>query len=159
MPENKKIANASAMTYAGIKFKSQLEVMTYKTLVEEGFNPQYEPTTYIIWTGFVPTIPFFTKNTLKRKDRRYEVISTSTVRVYKSLTSITYTPDFYFEYGGKKIIVESKGIPNDVFPYKFKMFRKYLEEQPDKENYIIWEIHTKKQLLECINYLRHSLSQ
>ena len=159
MPENKKIANASKMTYAGIKFKSQLEVMTYKTLVEEGFSPQYEPTTYVIWTGFIPTIPFLTKNTLKRKDRRYEVISTSTVRVRKPLTSITYTPDFYFEYEGKKIIVESKGIPNDVFPYKFKMFRKYLEEQPDRDSYMIWEIHTKKQLLECRKYLRQSLSQ
>ena len=159
MAENKKIVGASKMTYNGIKFKSQLEVMTYKTLVEEGFSPQYEPITYVIWTGFVPTIPFFTKNTLKRKDRRYEVISPSTVIVHKPITSITYTPDFYFEYMGKKVIVESKGIPNDVFPYKFKMFRKYLEEQPDRESYIIWEIHTKKQLLECINYLRKSLSR
>ena len=159
MPENKKIINAEARTYDGINFKSHLEVMVYKTLKELGFNPQYEPTTYTIFEGFATTVPFLTKNTLKRKNFRYEVLSPFTVVVRKPIPSITYTPDFYFEYGGKKIIVEAKGVPNDVYPYKLKMFRKYLEEQPDRDSYMIWEIHTKKQLLECINYLRQSLSQ
>lgn len=151
---NKKIVNANPMVCDGIEFRSQLEVMTYKTLKEGGITPEYEKHTFTLWEGFTPTIPFLTKNTLKRKDRRCMPLSTSTMIVHKPLTSITYTPDFYFEYGGRKVIVEAKGVPNDVYPYKFKMFRKYLEQQPDKDAYIIWEIHTKKQLLECISHLK-----
>ena len=41
MKQNKKIKNAHPKEYNHIKFKSQLEVMTYKTLFELGFNPQY----------------------------------------------------------------------------------------------------------------------
>lgn len=159
MSENKKVKNASPKEYNGIKFKSLLEVMTYKILLSEGITPEYEKHTYIIWEGFTPTIPFFTKNTLRRKDKRCIPLSVSTMQVCKPISSITYTPDFYFELGGKKVIIENKGMANDVFPYKFKMFRKYLEEQPDRDAYIIWEIHTKKQLLECLNNLRQLLSQ
>lgn len=159
MSGNKKIKNANPKEYNGIQFKSLLEVMTYKTLVQEGIIPEYETHTYLIWEGFIPTIPFLTKNTLKRKDKRCTPISRTTMMVHKPINGITYTPDFYFELGGKKVIIEAKGVPNDVYPYKFKMFRKYLEEQPDKDTYIIWEIHTKKQLLECLNNLRQSLSQ
>lgn len=159
MSENRKIKNATPKDYDGLHFKSLLEVMTYKVLKQEGFNPEYETHTYLIWEGYVPTIPFFTKNKLKRKDCRFEVLSVNTVKDNRPIMGITYTPDFYFEYGGKKVIVEVKGMLNDVFPYKFKMFRKHLEEQPDKDCYIIWEIYTKKQLLECVNLLRHSVSQ
>jgi len=159
MSGNKKIKNANPKEYNGIQFKSLLEVMTYKTLLQENIVPEYETHTYLIWEGFVPTIPFLTKNTLKRKDKRCIPLSISTMQVRKPINGITYTPDFYFEYGDKKIIVEVKGVANDVYPYKFKMFRKYLEEQPDKDAYIIWEIHTKKQLLECVNHLKTSRSQ
>ena len=46
---NKKIKNATPEEYNNIKFKSKLEVMAYKTLVQAGFEPKYEPYTYIIW--------------------------------------------------------------------------------------------------------------
>lgn len=157
--KNQKVRNASPLVRNGIKFRSLLERITYETLVQEGFHPEYEKHTYIIFEGFIPTVPFFTKNTLKRKDRRYEVIGPSTVSVHRPIDGITYTPDFYFEYEGKKVIVEAKGFPNDVYPYKLKMFRRYLEEQPDRDNYLFWEIHTRTQLIECIKHLRQLLSQ
>jgi len=152
MVENKKIKNATAKEYDGIKFKSLLEVMTYKTLKENGFEPKYEERTFHIWEGFTPHIPFYTKNKYKRKPKGIQVISNKTVLDGKELVDITYTPDFIIEYKNKTIIIECKGMPNEVFPYKFKIFRKHLETL--EGNFILWEIFTKQQLLECIKLLK-----
>ena len=43
---NKKIKNTNKKQYNGIQFKSQLEVMVYKTLLQEGFNVVYEEKPY-----------------------------------------------------------------------------------------------------------------
>lgn len=154
MTDNKKIKNARPKEYNHIKFKSQLEIMTYKTLLEKGFNPKYEEETFILWDGFIPSVPFYTKNSFKRKNHNIEVISPFTVKDKRPPSNITYTPDFTFDYNGKHIIIEVKGLQNDVFPYKFKMFRKSLEKLNDKDNIEVWEIFTKKQLLECIEHLK-----
>ena len=95
---NKKIKNATVKEYDNIKFKSILEVSTYKTLIEYGFKPEYEKHTYVVWTGFIPKIPFYTKNKFKRKNHNIEVLSANTVRDDRPLDSITYTPDFVFTY-------------------------------------------------------------
>lgn len=154
MANNKKIKNAHPKIFNGIKFKSQLEIMTYKILIEQGFSPTYEQKRFVIWEGFCPTIPFLTKNRFKRKNHNIKVLSPFTCKDERPIESITYTPDFTFNYNGKCIIVECKGMMNDVFPYKFKLFRQELEKDPNKQNIELWEIHTKKQLLECIEQLK-----
>lgn len=150
--ENKKIKNATRKEFNSIKFRSLAEVMVYKTLLQQGFSPKYEEKTFLIWEGFTPTIPFYTKNSFKRKNKNIEIVSSSTVKDSRTLGAITYTPDFIFTYKDKTVIVEVKGFSNEVFPYKFKMFRKYLETLEGE--YEVWEIFTKKQLLECINLLK-----
>jgi len=159
MSENKKIKNATKNEFNGISFKSDLEQRVYRALVKEGITPEYETHTFLLWEGFIPTVPFYTKNTFKRKNFRINVLSRTTVQDMRPLSGITYTPDFYMEYLGKKVIIEVKGFTNDVFPYKFKLFRKYLEELPDKDSYIVWEVFNIKQLTECLNDLRQSVSQ
>lgn len=141
--ENKKIRNATPEEYNAIRFKSKIETMVYKTLLQYGFEPEYETHTYTIWEGFRPTVPFYTRNKAK-----------ATILNLKKLINITYTPDFYVEYEGLKIIIEVKGATNDVFPYKFKMFRKHIENMPDKDDYLIFEVFTKKQLLESIEIIK-----
>ena len=155
---NKKIKNATVREYDNVKFKSILEVSTYKTLIEYGFKPEYEKHTYVVWTGFIPKIPFYTKNKFKRKNHNIEVLSANTVRDNRPLDSITYTPDFVFTYNNKTIIIECKGFSNDVFSYKFKMFRKYLQTVYINDSFEIWEIFTKKQLIELINNLKNEKS-
>ena len=59
---NNKVKNAQIIVYNEITFKSKLDLMAYKLLEEKGFNPQYEQNTFIIWQGFKPVVPFFTKN-------------------------------------------------------------------------------------------------
>ncbi len=118
MGENKKILNASRREFDGIKFKSELEVMIYKTLKELGFNPLYEPTTYTLWRGFRPTVPFYDKN------KKTKLLKLN----LKKLIDIKYTPDFIFLYNNVVIVIEAKGMENDVFYIKKKLFRAYLED-------------------------------
>lgn len=154
MIENKKIKNAHPKEYNGIKFKSQLEVMTYRTLLEKGFTPKYEEEKYILWDGFIPSVPFYTKNSFKRRNHNIEVISPFTVKDKRPVQCAVYVPDFTFDYKGRHIIVEVKGFSTDTFKYRFKLFRKSLEYREDKDKLEIWEIFTKKQLLDCIRILK-----
>lgn len=120
--ENKKIRNATPHEYYGILFKSDLERRVYKCLVEEyGINPHYEGKTYTYWEGIKPTVPFYDRQKVRGK------------HVYKlhlnqnRLISMKYTPDFIFNYFGIEVIIEVKGIENDQFPLRKKLFRAYLE--------------------------------
>lgn len=139
---NNKVKNAQIIVYNEITFKSKLDLMAYKLLEEKGFKPQYEQNTFIIWQGFKPVVPFFTKNKAR------QVINNN-----KKLINITYTPDIYFEYQGYKVIIEMKGFTNDVYPIKVKLFRKYIEQLQDSNNYLLFELYTKQQLLTAIQII------
>lgn len=117
--ENKKVINATPSTLNGITFKSKLEGRLFKILEEEGFHPQYEPFKFHIWEGFKPNIPFYERNKTK-----------SIALNSKKIIDITYTPDIVFEFNGYTVFIEVKpdNFTNDVYPYKQKIFRKYLEE-------------------------------
>lgn len=139
---NKKIQNATPKEFNGIKFKSILEVMVYKTLLSAGFEPLYEKNKYIIWSGFYPLVPFYDKDPSTRMLKLNK----------KKVMNITYTPDFTFEYNNRLIIIEVKGFENDVFPVKKKLFRKFLENNYPEA--IFFEIFTKKQLLQAIEIIK-----
>ena len=139
---NNKVKNAQIIVYNEITFKSKLDLMAYKLLEEKGFNPQYEQNTFIIWQGFKPVVPFFTKNKAR------QIINNN-----KKLINITYTPDIYFEYQGYKVIIEMKGFTNDVYPIKVKLFRKYIEQLQDSNKYLLFELYTKQQLLTAIQII------
>lgn len=137
---NKKIKNATAKVYDGISFKSLFEVATYKVLTECGFCPRYETEKYVIVKGFVPTIPFYTK------DKNTRMLKSEMGKV----RDITYTPDFTFDYKDYKIVIECKGFENDVFPLKKKLFRKYLESF---KNYMFFEVFNQRQLKQSIEII------
>lgn len=141
--ENKKIKGATSLTVGDITFKSKSEASVYKHLLQAGFEPVYEGMKFVIWEGFKPTVPFYTRR------------GKSTYLNDKKTIDITYTPDFTFMYNGKLIIIEVKGFENDVFPYKFKMFRKLLEKEPYKGNTLLFEIFTIQQLKECIEIIKN----
>lgn len=144
---NKKIKNATVTESCEIKFKSKLEANMYKWLVEEGFNPLYEPYTFIIWEGFKPTIPFYTKN---KQTRLLELNA-------KKVISIKYTPDFFFIYNKLRVFIEAKGVENDTFYIKKKLFRKYLEKVKEEKGIssIYFEIFTKRQLLQAVEIIKN----
>lgn len=146
MAENKKIKNATKNTVDGINFKSRLEAMIYKTLKEQGFNVEYEPKKFVIWKGYIPTVPFYDKDpkTGLLKPNRDKLID------------MTYTPDFCLTYGKLLVIIEAKGLENDRFPIKKKMFRKYLEKYSEyfERPVVYFELYSKKQLLQAIELIK-----
>lgn len=148
--ENKKIKNATKKEYNGIMFKSLNEVMIYKTLLQEGFEPVYEGSKYCIWKGFKPRIPFY------KPDTKTKLLKLET----KKVIDITYTPDFVFMAPDNKtvIIFEVKGHENDTYPLKEKMFRGYLEHILDVQNQptAFFKIKTKKQCLEAIKIIKEN---
>lgn len=158
---NKKIRNATQSSLGKITFKSQLEKSIYNTLLQQGFEPQYEPTTFTLWEGFEPITPYYDKETDKQKIKRLSEgtdVRTSKILVQKTgrIVGIRYTPDFYFKYNNLNVYIEAKGIENDVFYIKKKMFIKYLDnlytEQGEKSIY--FEVYTKKQLLQAIEIIK-----
>lgn len=140
---NKKIKNATPLEFNGIKFKSKLEVMAYKTLIEHGFTVFYEPNTFVLWRGFKPKVLFYSpKNT--------ELVLNS-----KKIIDIKYTPDFVVQCNGTNIYIEMKGMQNDTYYLKNKLFRAYLENKHScGEDCMYFEIHNKRQLLQAIQIIK-----
>lgn len=141
MAENKKIKNARESVFNGITFKSKLEESFYKTLKAANLDPNYELMKFILIDGFRPTVPFYNRS--KSKVFRLDM---SKVR------DITYTPDFTLLYNDTLFIIEAKGIENDTYPLKKKLFRRLLESM--KVPCVYFEVHTKRELLEVIKIIK-----
>ena len=155
---NKKIRNATACKSSSITFKSQLEKIIYNTLIEQGFTPKYEPKR-IVLLNFEPcTVPFYDKETDTQYKKRLEEGGKSPKLLnLKSnvLLPITYTPDFYIQYNNIDVWIEAKGMENDVYYLKKKLFRRYLENQSKQGiKSIFFEIYSKKQLLQAIEIFK-----
>ena len=161
---NNKIRNATECKLDNLTFKSKLEKSTYRTLSELGFNPEYEPRTFELWGGFSPITPFYDKETDTQQKQRVENGDsiTSKILVLKSnkITGIRYTPDFYFKYGNLHVYIEAKGMENDIFYIKKKLFRYYLDKQLENtgQHSIYFEVYTKKQLLQAIEIIKNYAS-
>lgn len=159
--ENKKIRGATKTSYNGIQFKSQLEKTIFVTLQELGFNPEYEPITFTIWKGFQPITPFYDKETDKQRLKRIEGGDKNSSRLLKlkdkSIIDIKYTPDFHFIYKNVHVYIEAKGMENDLFYIKKKMFIKLLDGLFKEEGIrsIYFEIYTKRQLLQAIEIIKN----
>ncbi len=159
--DNKKIRNATVCTNGSITFKSKLEKMAYNVLQEHGFNPKYEPKKVILIEGFTPTVPFYDKETDAQYKKRIESDTTVKCKLLKEQLSrilpITYTPDIYIKYKDIDIWIELKGLENDCFYLKKKLFRLYLEKQKEitKQKSMFFEVYSKQQLLQVINIIRN----
>lgn len=159
---NKKIRNATQSNLGKLTFKSQLEKSIYNTLLQQGFTPQYEPITFTLWDGFSPITPYYDKETDKQKVKRIsDGVNTcpSKILIQKvgKVIGIRYTPDFYFNYNGLDVYIEAKGIENDIFYIKKKMFIKYLDDilVNTGRRSIYFEVYTKKQLLQAIEIIKN----
>lgn len=122
--QNKKIKNATPNVYDGIQFKSQLETYVYKQLKAHNLKAEYEPIKFEL-------IPSFTF-------------------CGKKIRAMTYTPDFV----GDNFIIEAKGRPNDVWPYKWKWFMWSLLNKGLAEKYKLFVVHNHKETDECIRQIQ-----
>lgn len=152
---NKKVINATVVKDGVITFKSKLEKSIFDTLSQHGFNPEYEPTTFVLIPSFVTNTPFYDKETDKQfKKRKESGDKTAKMLVKKNpnIQSIKYTPDFYFKYKNLNVYIEGKGRENDVFYIKKKLFLRLLDTFDEPSIY--FEVYTKKQLLQAIDIIK-----
>lgn len=140
---NKRIKNATHVKCGNVEFKSKLEYTVYKTLIEAGFKPVYEKRTYTLIDSYKPSVLFFTRN--KAKDLYLDE---------KTVRKMTYTPDFTFRYKGYFIIVEAKGIQQETYKLKRKIFRQILERTTEFEKILFFEVYSKTNVLQMIEILK-----
>ena len=138
-PQNKKVRNATAKVYKGIKFRSKLELFTNRKLEDAGIDALYEKKKYVLQEGFRYSATVYEPH----KTKGY--IPTTT-----KIRDITYTPDFVDPHG--RWIIEVKGFANDVFPLKWKMFKNYLMQQDDPP--VLFLPRNQKQVLETIELIK-----
>ena len=136
---NKKVRNATIMSYHGISFKSKLELYCYKKLKELNIIFEYEQHTFEL----MPSFEF--------KNDSYELFKKNSARYFgpqrPHIRAMTYTPDFV----GLGWIIETKGNPNDAFPIKWKLFKKYLMDH--KHNVDLYMPRNQKQVDEVIQVI------
>ena len=121
-----KQVQANKKTYDGIKFASGLEVFAYKTLKEAGLCGEgkllYEGKTFEIVKPF-----------------EYDG---------KKYRNIKITPDFVDETN--KVIFEVKGRPNESFPMRWKLMKKYFHDK-EEEWKIFYGVGNQKNVREEID--------
>jgi len=132
---NRKVKNAQECEWNGIKFKSKFEMECAKILTKEDIKYDYESRTFVLFHGF----------------KGYE---NGKKKTYKD---ITYTPDFMLH--DYKIFLEIKGFPNDVYPYKKKMFiGKYMANPAESwSDWQFYEVHSIRELKELIKELHETI--
>lgn len=117
---NKKVKNATSVTYDNVNFKSKLELYCYKKLKENNIDFNYNSTKFNLLNNFV----FLNDSYELIKKKNYKNFE----KADQLVRGISYTPDFVGFYpDGKMFIIETKGNPNEIFPLKWKLLKNFLK--------------------------------
>jgi len=100
----------------GINFASGLEKHMYIALKKARIKATYEGETFILVDGFMFESSSYERQANGKKDMAD--------RGNKKILPIKYTPDFI----GDDFIIETKGRANESFPMRWKLFKKYVNE-------------------------------
>ena len=104
------------VTFDGIKFASGLEKYMYIALQKAKIHAIYEGATFELQEGFM----FNTDSYERQGNGKGTMIN----RGQKKILNIKYTPDFVSD----SFIIECKGRANESFPLRWKMFKKYVND-------------------------------
>ena len=107
---------AKKIKYDGINFASGLERHMYMALQKAKIKAEYEGQTYTLLDGFDFTSECYERQSNGKGD--------FTNRGNKRILPIRYTPDFVAD----DFIIECKGRANESFPMRWKLFKKYVQE-------------------------------
>ena len=107
---------AKKVVFDGIKFASGLERYMYQVLKKAKIKAKYEGKTYIVQEGFM----FNNKSYERQSNGKGDLVN----RGCKKILPIKYTPDFVSD----SFIIECKGRANESFPMRWKMFKKYVND-------------------------------
>ena len=107
---------AKKIKYDGINFASGLERYMYMALQKAKIKAIYEGKSYTLIEGFDFTSESYERQSNGKGD--------FTNRGNKRILPITYTPDFVAD----NFIIECKGRANESFPIRWKLFKRYVEQ-------------------------------
>lgn len=107
---------AKKIKYDGINFASGLERHMYMALQKAKIKAEYEGKTYTLLEGFDFMSECYERQSNGKGD--------FTNRGNKRILPIRYTPDFVAD----DFIIECKGRANESFPMRWKLFKKYVQE-------------------------------
>ena len=102
--------------FDGIQFASGLEKYMYLALKEAKIKARYEGETYVLQDSF----EFNNESYERQANGKGEMKD----RGQKKILNIKYTPDFVSD----SFIIECKGRANESFPIRWKMFKKYVND-------------------------------
>ena len=102
--------------FDGIQFASGLEKYMYQALKKAKIKAVYEGETYILQDSF----EFNNESYERQANGKGEMKD----RGQKKILNIKYTPDFISD----SFIIECKGRANESFPIRWKMFKKYVND-------------------------------
>ena len=107
---------AKKVSFDGIQFASGLEKYMYIALKKAKIKSKYEGQTYVLQESFNFEIDSFERQANGKGDM--------VNRGQKKILNIKYTPDFV----SNSFIIECKGRANESFPLRWKMFKKYVND-------------------------------
>ena len=107
---------AKKVIYDGITFASGLEKYMYRALKKAKIKAKYEGETYVVQEGFM----FNNESYERQSNGKGDLVN----RGCKKILPIKYTPDFV----SNSFIIECKGRANESFPMRWKMFKKYVND-------------------------------
>ena len=107
---------AKKVTFDGIKFASGLEKYMYQVLKSFKIHAIYEGATFVLQEDFIFDIDSYERQANGKGDM--------VNRGQKKIQNIKYTPDFV----SSSFIIECKGRANESFPIRWKMFKKYVND-------------------------------
>ena len=130
---------AKKVEYDGIKFASGLEKYMYVVLKEAKIKAKYEGQSYEL----VPSFSFKNKSYERQANSKGEFKE----RGGKQIRAITYTPDFV----GRGFIIECKGRPNESFPIRWKLFKRYISK--NLPNVTLYKPQNQKECDEIVSLI------
>ena len=104
------------VVFDGITFASGLERYMYQALKKAKIKAKYEGQTYILQESFNFEIDSFER----QGNGKGDMVN----RGQKKILNIKYTPDFISD----SFIIECKGRANESFPIRWKLFKKYVND-------------------------------
>ena len=107
---------AKKVSLDGIQFASGLEKYMYQALKNAKIKAEYEGKTYVLQESFVFEVDSYERQANGKGD----LVN----RGQKKILNIKYTPDFISD----SFIIECKGRANESFPLRWKMFKKYVND-------------------------------
>ena len=130
------------VTFDGIKFASGLEKYMYIALKKAKIKARYEGKTYIVQEGFM----FKNKSYERQSNGKGDLVN----RGCKKILPIKYTPDFVSD----SFIIECKGRANESFPMRWKMFKKYVND--NLKHVTLYKPQNQKECDKVIELIKES---